>query len=287
VIIERIRLDGRTALVMGAGGQGHGLPTALALAEAGATVVAVDIDEAEAQKTASRITDGGGTCIAMCVDARDSRAVGTLVATVSSEVGPIHHLVNVVGGSRLGQDSRAEEMSDELFDDAIEFNVKTHFIACRAVAKLMIEQGIRGSIVNYASISGTHSQPYQIGYAAGKAAVMGMTRTMAVEWGPHGIRVNAVAPGGGILTANFMRFKESSTGPFYDQAKENPLGRGVYPEEVAATVLFLISDLSSAITGQTIAVDTGVTVRPPSMSLDIFEGFLHAAEARRASALEM
>ena len=272
--MRRLSLDGRVALVMGAGGGGIGTQTSLALAEAGATVVAVDVSEEQVRDTEARIAAAGGRCAGHVADARDAGAVARIVQESWDEHGAIDHLVNVVGGSRRGQWRRAEEYPEDMFDAVIEFNLRTHFLACREVGRRMIEHGVAGSIVNFSSIAGLHMLPYQIGYGAAKAAVINLTRALAVEWGPHGIRVNAIAPGGGIDTPRVMTPESRREDPIYGPANWNPLARSLDPEELAAAALFLVSDLASAVTGQTLTVDAGVTSRMPSGGLDVYGRYL-------------
>jgi NAD(P)-dependent dehydrogenase (short-subunit alcohol dehydrogenase family) len=274
MFLEKLRLDGRIALVMGCGGGGMGTQTSLALAEAGATVIGVDVVPEQVSQTEELVRAAGGTFVGYPADAQDLDAVRQIVAEGWSRFGAIHHLVNVVGGSRMGEWFRAEELPEDVFDSVMRFNLRTHFLSCREVASRQIEHGIHGSMVNFGSIGGTHSLPYQIAYGAAKAAVMNMTRTMAVEWGPHGIRVNALAPGGGIETPRLMARQDTSTNSVYDAATWNPLGRKLKPEEVSSVALFLISDLASMITGQTITVDAGVTSRMPSGGLERWAPFL-------------
>lgn len=276
MFLERMRMDDRVALVIGCGGGGMGTQTSLALAEAGATVLAVDVSEDQVHDTEERIAAIGGKCRGFTADARDVDEVTSIIESAWAEFGAIHHLANVVGGSRMGEWYRAEEYPEEVFDRVMEFNLRTHFISCREVARRMIAGGVRGSIVNYASIAGSFTLPYQIGYGAAKAAVMNLTRTLAVEWGPHGIRVNAVSPGGGIETPRVMVRREGQPQSVYDPETWNPLGRRVKPEEVAALALFLLSDLASVVTGQTITADAGVTSRMPSGGLDRWAPYLES-----------
>jgi len=274
-----MRLDDRVALVIGCGGGGMGTQTSLALAEAGATVIAIDIHEEQVRDTEERIAAIGGQCRGFTADARDGTAITEIIDSTWGEFGAIHHLANVVGGSRMGEWYRAEEYPVDVFDGVIEFNLRTHFISCREVARRMIASGIHGSIVNFASIAGTFTLPYQIAYGAAKAAVINLTRTMAVEWGPHGIRVNAVSPGGGIETPRIMARRNGSEASVYDPQTWNPLCRAVRPEEVAALAWYLLSDLSSVVTGQTFTADAGVTSRMPSGGLDRWAPFLESSPA--------
>jgi NAD(P)-dependent dehydrogenase (short-subunit alcohol dehydrogenase family) len=275
MFLDKLRLDGRTALVIGCGGGGMGTMTSLALAEVGATVVGVDLAPDEVKQTAELVEKANGRFRGFTADARDLDAIRDVIDKCWSEYGAIHHLVNVVGGSRMGEWFRTEELPEDIFDSVLAFNLRTHFLSCREVARRQIQGGVRGSIVNFSSFGGTHSMPYQIAYGAAKAAVSNMTRTMAVEWGPHGIRVNAVAPGGGIETRRMMGRKDTSANTVYDPATWNPLGRRLRPEEVSSVALFLISDLAIMVTGQTVIVDGGVTSRMPSGGLERWAEYLN------------
>ena len=279
---EMLRLDERVAVVIGAGGGGIGTHTSLALAEAGAIVAAVDVVEERVRDTERRIRSGGGKCVGYVVDARDASAVGKILDEIWRELGPIRHSVNVVGGS-FPVHHRAEEYSDELFEDVLSLNLKTQFQSSREVAKRMIQHGVGGSIVNFSSVAGTHGAPYQVAYSSAKAAILAMTRTMAVEWGPKNIRINAVVPGG-VRTPRIMARagQAARVGTVFDLATWAPLGRLCEPEEVAAAALFLISDLSRMITGQYLIVDGGVTTRPPFG--DVAAPLTLSAEAQRPAA---
>jgi NAD(P)-dependent dehydrogenase (short-subunit alcohol dehydrogenase family) len=275
--LDRIRLNDGVALVIGCGGGGLGTQTSLALAEAGASVVAVDIASDRVAETEQRIQEAGGTCRGFTADAQDPDAIERIVQTAWDEIGPVQYLVNVVGGSKMGDWHRAEEYPLETFDAVMRFNLNTHFLSCRAVASRLIDRDLPGSIVNYSSLAGTFTLPYQLAYGAAKAAVINMTRTMAVEWGPHGIRVNAIAPGGGISTPRVMA-RQAGPDPTEGPTSWNPLGRNLGPDEVASTALFLVSGLASVITGQTITVDAGVSSRMPSGGLDRWAPYLESSK---------
>jgi NAD(P)-dependent dehydrogenase (short-subunit alcohol dehydrogenase family) len=272
--LNSLRLDGKVALVIGCGGGGMGTHTSLALAEAGATVLAVDVFEEQVKDTEEQIAAIGGKCVGFTADARDVAAITEIVEMGWSEFGAVHHLANVVGGSRIGEFFRTEEYPEDVFDRVVEFNLRTHFVACREVARRLIASGTPGSIVNFSSLAGNYTLPYQVAYGAAKAAVINMTRTMAVEWGPHAIRVNAIAPGGGIETPRVMGRGDAPDDDIYDPIRWNPLGRKLKPDEVGSVALFLLSDLASAITGQTLTVDAGVSSRMPSGGLERWAAML-------------
>ena len=159
---------------------------------------------------------------------------------------------------------RLDRTPDEVYESVFALNLDYVFRVCRDAARLMIDRKIRGAMVNVASVSAFASAPFHGPYGAAKRAVEALTQTMAVEWGPYGIRANTVMPGA-IRTPRAIK-----TGAQLDvrQKAWAPLGRPVEKEEVASAVMFLLSNLSSAITGQTLAVDCGMTARCALGSLD-------------------
>ena len=270
---DKLRLDGRVALVLGAGGGGMGTQTSLALAEAGASIVALDLYDEHLRELDEQVTALGATCMPIKVDACSGDALRSAIHAAWEAFGGIHHLVNVVGGTRPHQWFRLDNYPDEVFDEVYGFNLRSHFVSCREMAHLMITNSMQGSIVNYASVSGLGGAPYHGPYGAMKSAVISLTKTMAVEWGPLGIRVNAVAPGGTKTPRAYLGSERRS--PIGDPTWSpswNPLGRTCEPEEMAAATLFLLSDLASAITGQTLVVDAGATARSSLGGSEKFAG---------------
>jgi NAD(P)-dependent dehydrogenase (short-subunit alcohol dehydrogenase family) len=252
---ELLGMKGRTAIVVGAGGGGIGTAIAATLAAAGTHVVAVDLDAARLEAAEEAIRAVDGLCTAKVVDARDRAAVEHLVAQVDED-GGLHGLVNVVGGLPIERWQRLLEYSDETFDGVLEANLRCAFLTSQVVAQHLARRGAPGSIVQIASISALHGMPFGAAYSAAKAALISLSRTMALEWGPLGIRVNAVAPG-------TIRVPRNQAG---DDAERDraviPLGRRGTPEDIAGAVLFLLSDLAQWVTGQLLAVDGGVSVKP-------------------------
>ncbi|GAB4459205.1 MAG: 3-oxoacyl-[acyl-carrier-protein] reductase [Armatimonadaceae bacterium] len=248
-------LEGKAAIVTGAGrgGRGIGRGIALALAEAGADVVITartNIPDAEAVAEAVRETGRRG--VAVACDVTQAESVENLFEKAVAELGKVDILVNNAG---ITKDTLLLRMTDEAWDAVIESNLKGTFLCTRNAAKRMLKQK-SGRIINITSIMGQIGNPGQANYSASKAGIIGFTRTVARELGGRGITVNAVAPG----------FIETQmTESIGDQVREGilekiPLGRLGSPEDVGAVVAFLASPAAAYITGQTITVDGGMTV---------------------------
>jgi len=189
-------------------------------------------------------------------DALERDQVEAVAAQARETAGPLFGLVNVVGGLPLERWQPLLRYSDENLDALLGANLRCAFLASQAVGRELARQATGGSIVQIASIAALQGMPFGAGYALAKAALLSLTRTMALEWGPLGIRVNAVAPG----TIRVPRGR-----PDEDPARDRailPLGRRGAPRDVAGAVLFLLSDLSQWITGQVLAVDGGASVKP-------------------------
>ncbi|MCI0769019.1 MAG: SDR family oxidoreductase [Chloroflexi bacterium] len=260
MFIEKLSLAGRSAIVVGGGGGGIGTNCAMALAEAGASVVVADIDEARANDAVTQIRDRGGNARAFVGDVRDGGNVRRLVDQANAAFGRLDVLVNVVGGTRDESWADALDFDSQVWDDDLTLNLKYAFLTCQAAAKVMAKQDHGGSIVNISSASGMRAATRHIAYGAAKAGIMSMTRTMAVEWGPYGIRVNSVAPGA-IRTPKTSPNMQEGAISYLEEIV--PLGRPGRPEDIAQVVLFLASDLAEYVTSQVIAVDGGVMATYP------------------------
>lgn len=244
-----IDLTGRVALITG-GGAGIGAVCAQRLAAAGARVVVADLDENAALDTATGI---GG--VALPVDVGSEESIDAMVARAETEVGPIDILVNSAGIAQLSR--RPEEFRQSSWDKIVAIDLRGTYIACVKVGALMARRG-RGSIVNIASIGGMMNGPLHA-YGPAKAGVIMLSGNLAGEWGRSGVRVNSVSPGHTLtpfLQSSFETGRRDRS-PLDDFTA---LGRMVLPVEVANTVLFLASDLASAITGANLAVDCGANV---------------------------
>lgn len=251
----KLSLEGRVAIVTGAGrgGRGIGRGIALALAEAGADIaITARTNIADAEAVAEGVRALGRKGVACTCDVSDSASVEALFEKVKQDFGKIDILVNNAGITRDGLILR---MTDEAWDTVLDANLKGTFICTRAAAKVMIKQR-SGRIINITSVMGMVGNPGQANYSASKAGIIGFTRTVARELGSRGVTVNAVAPG----------FIETQmTDALEGDARQGalgkiPLGRFGAPEDVGAAVAFLASEAASYITGQVLTVDGGMTV---------------------------
>jgi NAD(P)-dependent dehydrogenase (short-subunit alcohol dehydrogenase family) len=243
------RLEGKRALVAGAS-SGIGLACAAALAQAGAEVVLVARREGGLAAVAEAIREEGGSARAQALDVTDLGATAAVVASA----GPFDVLVNAAG---LARHSPALDTQPADFDAAMNLNLRAAFFLTREVARGLVAAGRPGSLINVSSQMGHVGGPDRAVYCASKHAVEGMTKAMAIEWGPHGIRVNTLCP-------TFIRT------PLAAQTLENPerrawvlskikLGRVGEIEDVMGPVVFLASDASALVTGSALLVDGGWT----------------------------
>lgn len=247
-----MRLSGKVALITGAG-QGIGRATALLFGQHGAKVAVADINEEAAQATAQAIVDAGGEAKAFFMNVGQTASVEAAVKAVVEWAGKkIDVLVNNAGITR---DARMIKMTEEQFDAVINVNLKGVWLCTKYVAPIMIENG-GGSIINAASIVAFEGNFGQTNYVATKAGVIGMTKTWAREFGPSGIRVNAVAPGF-TQTEMIAHVPEKVLEEFKGRT---PLRRLGTAEDMAYAYLFLASDESSFITGEVLPVDGGLAL---------------------------
>jgi NAD(P)-dependent dehydrogenase (short-subunit alcohol dehydrogenase family) len=251
---DAILLTDRVAIVTG-GGAGIGRGIAAGLAEFGADVAVVDIDAEAAERVCALVREKGRRALAIVADVMDRDAVRAAVERTVSELGRLDILVNNAGGTRP---IKLVEMTDRQADKQIDLNLKSLVAATQAAAKAMIAGGRGGSIVNIASIEGLRAAPGYSVYAACKAGMINFTRTIALELGEHGIRVNAIAPDlvPTELMARFAPAIVSDEGRAA-QAAYIPLGRAGNFDDCAGVAVFLASDMAGYVTGVTISADGG------------------------------
>ena len=243
-------LDGRVALVTGAG-SGLGRHFAETLAEAGANVVLAARRREKLEETAQSIADKGGNATCIDLDVTDSVSVRDCFAEAESTVGTVDILVNNAG---IAREKFLVDISEEEWDAVIDTNLKGVFLVAQKAAQSMIKAGQPGSIINIASILGLRVSKILGSYIAAKSAVVQLTKSMALEWAQHGIRVNAIAPGYFVTEMNREQF-EQGAGEILK--KRIPMGRTGELEELSGPILLLASDAGSFITGSTIEVDGG------------------------------
>lgn len=249
------RFDGRIALVTGAAG-GIGTAVAQRLASEGATVVLLDRDIDAAETVAAPLLDAGCSAWAVEADVADREDIDRVIAQTIDRHGRIDVLVNTAGITR---DDLLFRMTEGAWDDVIDVNLKGVFLCTQAAHVHMVRAG-SGAVVNLSSKSALGSRG-QANYAAAKAGISGLTATMALEPGPFGIRVNAVAPG--YIATDMTRASARRQGREPDEheaaaAARTPLRRIGQPEDVAAVIAFLASDDARHVTGQTLAIDGGL-----------------------------
>ena len=269
-----LRLDGRIVVVSGAGGGGIGTTVTRMAAEAGATVVAVSRSKANLDEHVGPLAERGLSVVSVSADASTDDGIATVldqVRTVAANTGSrLYGLVNVAGGAAPATWMPSTRVTREDWRALFAANLETAFFMSQAVAAEIRNNGGPGSLVSISSISGMNTAPYHIAYGTAKAAVVAMTRTMAVELALDGIRVNAVAPG---VTETAASATYVDADPERDRTAI-AMGRRGTPEEQAGAILFLLSDLSGYITGQTLLVDGGLNLKWTHLGADNTSLFL-------------
>ena len=255
MVLDRFSLVGKVGIVTG-GGQGLGKAFCHAFAEAGADIVVAEINPATGPVTVEEIEALGRRALFIETDVTDPESVEHMVSETVAAFGRIDFLMNNAG---VVHHIPAENVPLDEWQKVLDVNLTGLFLCCQTVGRQMIEQG-GGRIINIASMSGliVNYPQCQAAYNASKAAVIHLTKSLAAEWAPHNVRVNAIAPG-------YMNTEMAS--PFFDDPEMGgvwiaaiPMKRPGEPEELGPAAVFLASEASSYVTGETIVIDGGYTI---------------------------
>lgn len=275
---DLLRLDGRIVVVSGAGGGGIGTTVTAMTARAGATVIAVSRSKEKLDEHVAPLAQEGLAVISVAADASTDEGIASVIEHARNADGQLYGLVNVAGGAAPSTWMPSTRVTRADWRTIFTDNLETAFFMSRAVAAELVAQQRQGSIVSISSISGMNTAPFHIAYGTAKAAITAMTRTMALELAEAGIRVNAVAPGVTETAASRTYVDEDS-----DRDRQAiPMGRRGRPEEQAGAILFLLSDLSGYITGQTLLVDGGLDLKWSHLGADNTSLFLKDESFRAA-----
>jgi 3-oxoacyl-[acyl-carrier protein] reductase len=245
-------LTGRVAIVTG-GGTGIGAATARCLADHGADIVIAARTMGDLEATSAAVEAGSGRrCLALPTDVKDEEQVARMVERTIEEFGRIDIMVNNAGGTRMGP---LADLPTKGWDASFDLNVRSAYFCTRDAGRHMLGQG-SGAIVNISSDAGLHGVKGGAHYSSAKAALQMFTTVTAAEWGQHGVRANCIAVGAVASQRAVAAWEVAGIDPAV-LSTGSPIGRLGRPDEVAAAVLFFVSDASSFITGQTLAVDGG------------------------------
>ena len=249
------RIEGKVALVTG-GGSGIGRATAMLMSAEGATVAVADINGAAARETAAAIEAEGGRALAVEGDVSTERGAEAIVRATLDELGRLDILDNNAG---VADDRALSEIDDAFLDWMIGVNLKGPMYMAKHATAAMIAGGRGGAIVNIASLAALRSRPEMPVYASTKAAVVALTRSLAIDFAGYGIRANCVCPMATDTPLLQARFEAMPDGAerYRRNVDSNPLQRLARPVDIANAVLFLVSDEASYINGQAIVVDGG------------------------------
>ncbi|MDG2004688.1 MAG: SDR family oxidoreductase [Novosphingobium sp.] len=247
---DMLGLTDKVAIVWG-GGFGMGERTSIRLAEAGAHVAVVDLVPERAESVAAELAAGGAKSVAITADVCSPESVDAALAEAEAALGAVDVMATVIG---LGVWGQILDQSMEQWEEAHRINLTSFWNPARAVARSLIRNGKPGAIACVSSVSGLTAAPNHAGYGAAKAGMINLIRTMANEWGPHGIRVNAAMPG----VCDTPRLKMGEEG-LAKMREKLPMGRPGQPDEIAKGLVFLLSDLASYVSGHNLHVDGGWT----------------------------
>lgn len=252
-------LDGRRVIVVGGGGIGNGRGITRGIAAAGARVAVVDVNPDRAKEAAEEVNAGGGDAHPFVADVRSQADVEQAVAGAVAWLGGLDSVVTVVGGYSLFVPwTPVAEISDDQWNLIMDLNLTYVFRVVRAALPVFVDQGAGGSIVSIGSISGSVSSPYGAAYGAAKAGLANLAKSVSVEYGGQGIRMNVVSCG--VIATEAQQANFANNAGIADRV---PAGRPGRPEEIAAAVVFLASPYASYISGQNLTADGSLTARFP------------------------
>jgi 3-oxoacyl-[acyl-carrier protein] reductase len=273
-----LNLADRVVVVAGAAGGGIGTTVTRMVAEVGATVIAVSRCRDNLDRHIGPLIAHGLSIVPVAADVATDDGVATVMEQARRASGDLHGVVNVAGGAAPSTWMPSIRVTRTDWRELFTQNLETAFFMSQAVAAELKVRGRPGSIVSIASISGMNTAPFHIAYGTAKAAVAAMTRTMAVELALDEIRVNAVAPGVTATPASRTYVDED----LERDRRAIAMGRRGRPEEIAGAILFLLSDLSSYLTGQTLLVDGGLDLKWTHLGADNTSLFLKDDSFRAA-----
>lgn len=250
-----LSLVGRRYLVIG-GGQGMGEATCLLLAEAGADIAVLDRSAELASPIVKRVREVGRRGVGIIADVLDDELLRHAIDRAAGDLGQLDGIVTIVGRAVWAP---LLEMTAEQWQEAHDINLRYAFTAAQHYARRAVEGAASGAIVFVASVDGIRSAPDHAGYGAAKAGLVNLVKSAAIEWAPHGIRVNAVAPGAIVSPRIPLRSRDDELALM----RRVPAQARGAAEDIAGAVAFFLSDLASYVTGQTLAVDGGLTAVGP------------------------
>jgi 3-oxoacyl-[acyl-carrier protein] reductase len=278
VVDNLLSLERRVVVVAGAAGGGIGTTVTRMVAEAGATVIAVSRSKENLDDHIVPLVQRGLPIVPVAADVATEDGVAAAIEHAQRADGELHGLVNVAGGAAPETWMPSTRVTRGDWRDLFAQNLETAFFMSQAVAAELKAHKRQGSIVSISSISGMNTAPFHIAYGTAKAAVVAMTRTMAVELALDEIRVNAVAPGVTATPASLTYVGDDAE----RDRRAVAMGRRGRPEEIAGAILFLLSDLSSYVTGQTLMVDGGLDLKWTHLDADNTSLFLKDESFRAA-----